>query len=137
MASRFIKVQPFDLVVFGGTGDLAYRKLFPALFHREMSDQFTDPTRIIGAARRPLDEGAFREYRAQCVVRRFAPEEDPVEGRLARRGERWFFDYGDDAGADEPLYRLGEHRFAVGEYVSISDEDGRLLTYKVTEVAPA
>jgi hypothetical protein len=84
-----------------------------------------------------LDEAAFREHRAQCVVRRFANDEDPVEGRLARRGERWFFDYGDGDEADEPLYRLGEHRFAVGEYVSITDEDGRLLTYKVTEVAVA
>jgi len=84
-----------------------------------------------------LDEAAFRQQRAACTVRRFAAEEDPVEGRLARRGERWSFDYGEEADADEPLYRLGEHRFAVGEYVSITDEDGRLLTYKVTEVAPA
>ena len=84
-----------------------------------------------------LDEHAFREHRGACVVRRFAPEEDAVEGHLARRGERWFFDYGDDDEADEPLYRVGEHRFAVGEYVSITDEDGRLLTFKVTDVAPA
>ena len=35
------------------------------------------------------------------------------------------------------VYRLGEHRFAVGEYLSITDEDGRLLTYKVTDVAAA
>lgn len=84
-----------------------------------------------------LDEAVFRERRAACVVRRFAADEDPVEGHLARRGERWFFDYGDEADADEPLYRLGDHRFAVGEYVSISDEDGRFLTYKVTEVAAA
>ncbi len=84
-----------------------------------------------------LDEHAFREHRADSVVRRFAPDEDPVEGRLARRGERWFFDYGNDDEADEPLYRVGEHRFAVGEYVSITDEDGRLLTYKVTDVTPA
>ena len=85
-----------------------------------------------------LDEAGFREQRAQCTVRRFAPDEDPQEGKLARRGERWFFDYGDEAdSADEPLFRLGEHRFAVGEYVSITDEDGRLLTYKVTEVQPA
>jgi hypothetical protein len=83
-----------------------------------------------------LDEAAFRSHRSVCVVRRFAADEDPQEGRLARRGERWFFDYGDDAEADEPLFRLGEHRFAVGEYVSITDEDHRLLTYKVTEVQP-
>jgi glucose-6-phosphate 1-dehydrogenase len=72
MASRFIKVQPFDLVVFGGTGDLAYRKLFPALFHREMSDQFTEPTRIIGAARRPLDSEAFRASVKDALVK-FGP----------------------------------------------------------------
>ena len=54
MASKIIKVDPFDLVVFGGTGDLAYRKLYPALFHRDKSDQLTDPTRIIGVSRRPL-----------------------------------------------------------------------------------
>ena len=43
MATRNVKVEPFDLVVFGGTGDLAYRKLYPALFHRERSDQFSEP----------------------------------------------------------------------------------------------
>lgn len=84
-----------------------------------------------------LDEAAFREHRGASVVRRFAPDEDPVEGKLLRHGGRWVFDYGDKPEADEPLFRLGEHRFAVGEYVSITDEDGRLLTYKVTEVAPA
>jgi hypothetical protein len=84
-----------------------------------------------------LDEAAFRAHKAAFTVRHFAHDEDPLEGKLARRGGRWFFDYGDDAEADEPLYRIGEHRFAVGEYVSVTDEDGRLLTYKVTEVAPA
>jgi hypothetical protein len=84
-----------------------------------------------------LDEAAFRAHKAEFAVRRFAPDEDPQEGKLARRGERWFFDYGDDAEADEPLYKIGEHRFSVGEYVSVTDDDGRLLTYKVTEVAPA
>jgi glucose-6-phosphate 1-dehydrogenase len=60
MAAKFIKVDPFDLVVFGGTGDLAYRKLYPALLHRDRSEQFTDPTRIIGVSRRPLERDAFR-----------------------------------------------------------------------------
>ena len=60
MAPRIIKVEPFDLVVFGGTGDLAHRKLYPALFHRERSNQFSEPTRIIGVSRRHLDREAFR-----------------------------------------------------------------------------
>ena len=34
-------------------------------------------------------------------------------------------------------HALGEHRFAVGEYVTINDEDGRPLTYKVVEIQKA
>jgi hypothetical protein len=85
-----------------------------------------------------LDEAAYAKSKAQCVVRRFQPDEDAVDGRLARRGERWFFDYdAGDTADDEPVHRLGQHRFVLGEYVSVSDEDGRLLTYKVVEVASA
>src|SRR6201994_1263674 len=81
-----------------------------------------------------LDEAAYAKARDACTVRRFTPDEDPSDGRLARKGQRWFFDYEKDAAAGgEPLYRLGEHRFAVGEYVTITDEDGRPLTYKVVE----
>lgn len=85
-----------------------------------------------------LDEAAYSKHRDACTVRRFAPDENPADGRLARKGARWFFDYDDeDAADDEPVYRLGQHRFAVGEYVTITDEDGRPLTYKVVEVQPA
>lgn len=85
-----------------------------------------------------LDEAAYAKSKGACIVRRFAPDEDAVDGRLARRGSRWFFDYDDDDAADdEPVHRLGQHRFAVGEYVTVTDEDGRPLTYKVVEVQPA
>lgn len=81
-----------------------------------------------------LDEEALKALKGGAGVRHFLPDEEAREGRLGRRGERWFFDFGDQSEGEEPLYRLGEHRFAVGEYLSITDEDGRLLTYKVTEV---
>ena len=60
MATHNVKVEPFDLVVFGGAGDLARRKLYPALFRRDLSNQFSEPTRIIGASRRRIDRDAFR-----------------------------------------------------------------------------
>ncbi len=82
-----------------------------------------------------IDEAALKALKNGASVRHFLPDEDAVEGKLGRRGERWFFDFGDEADAEEPLYRLGEHTFAVGEYVSVTDEDGRLLTYKVTDIA--
>ena len=85
-----------------------------------------------------LDAVAYGKSRDAFTVRRVSPDEGPTDRRLARRGQRWFFDYDEeDVGEDEPLYRLGEHRFAVGEYVTVTDEDGRPLTYKVVEVQPA
>jgi hypothetical protein len=85
-----------------------------------------------------LDAAAYAKAKDACLVRRFAPDEDPVDGHLARRGARWFFDYEEGGAADdEPVYRLGDHRFVVGEYVTVTDEDGRPLTYKVVEVSGA
>jgi hypothetical protein len=84
-----------------------------------------------------LDAAAYAKAKDGCVVRRFAPDEDAADGRLNRRGERWFFDYDEDVELDdEPVHRLGQHRFALGEYVTVTDEDGRALTYKVMEVTP-
>lgn len=85
-----------------------------------------------------IDEAIYAKAKADCSVRRFAPDEDPVAGVLARRRDNWYFDYDDeDTSDDEAIHRLGQHRFAVGEYVAVADEDGRLLTYKVVEVQPA
>ena len=84
-----------------------------------------------------LDEATYAKHRDKCTVRRFAPDEDPADGRLLKRGQRWFFDYDEeDLNDDEQPFRLGQHRFAVGEYVTVTDEDGRPLTYKVVEVQP-
>ena len=85
-----------------------------------------------------LDAAAYAKAKTACAVRRYAPDEDPSDGKLVRVGQLWYFDYdnAEDTG-EEPGFRLGQHRFAVGEYVSITDEDGRLLTYKVTDVARA
>src|SRR5690348_2610547 len=54
-------VEVFDLVIFGGTGDLALRKLLPALLHRFADGQITGGSRIVGVARDALDENAYRE----------------------------------------------------------------------------
>ncbi|WP_224814665.1 glucose-6-phosphate dehydrogenase [Hasllibacter sp. MH4015] len=65
MVSRVIPVDPFDLVIFGGTGDLARRKILPALYRRFRDGQMPDEARIIGAARADLDAGGYRtEIRA-------------------------------------------------------------------------
>jgi len=59
MSSRIITVEPFDLVVFGGAGDLAYRKLLPALFERDRDGQIPPLARIIGQVLEAGYDGCF------------------------------------------------------------------------------
>lgn len=71
--AEFIPVPPFDLVVFGATGDLSLRKLFPALLHRYLDGQIPESSRIIGAARGELTTDAFREQVSEAR-QKFAPD---------------------------------------------------------------
>jgi glucose-6-phosphate 1-dehydrogenase len=50
----------FDLVLFGGTGDLAWRKLMPALFQAFRHGTLPPEGRIIGVARDELDDAQYR-----------------------------------------------------------------------------
>jgi glucose-6-phosphate 1-dehydrogenase len=57
----------FDLILFGGTGDLAMRKLLPALYRRSCAGQINKESRIIGAARSKLSREEYLEHvRASC-----------------------------------------------------------------------
>ena len=81
MVARVIPVDPFDLVVFGATGDLARRKILPGLFHRFRVGQMPSEARIIGSARSPLDDPAFRELVKASLIE-FAPQAEESEGVL-------------------------------------------------------
>ena len=114
MVSRIISVEPFDLVVFGGTGDLAHRKLFPALFQRDSDGQFTEPTRIISVARREMSEDEFRESVA-ASLREFVGKEaaaSPVFKRFLKRIEHVSVDVTGEKGWRELAEKLadGEER---------------------------
>lgn len=61
MVARVIPVDPFDLVVFGATGDLARRKILPALWQRFAEGQMPPEARIIGAARTEQSAADFRQ----------------------------------------------------------------------------
>jgi len=63
----------FDLVIFGGTGDLALRKLYPALFLADCDGRLHPQGRIIAAARQALDVDAFRAKVAEAL-QRFVPK---------------------------------------------------------------
>jgi glucose-6-phosphate 1-dehydrogenase len=53
------KVSSFDLLLFGGTGDLAMRKLLPALYFRHRDGDLPPRGRIFGLARETLSRDEF------------------------------------------------------------------------------
>ena len=59
VGSGFVPVEPFEIVVFGGTGDLARRKLIPSLFHRYCDGQIPNNSRIVGASRSKLTRDEY------------------------------------------------------------------------------
>jgi glucose-6-phosphate 1-dehydrogenase len=67
MVARVIPVEDFDLVIFGGTGDLARRKILPSLFHRFVAGQMPPDARIIGAARGDLGDAAYRKMAREAL----------------------------------------------------------------------
>jgi glucose-6-phosphate 1-dehydrogenase len=73
MVSRVIPVDPFDLVIFGGTGDLARRKILPALFRRFCDGQMPREARIIGAARTRQSAGDWAGWVGEALEE-FVPE---------------------------------------------------------------
>jgi glucose-6-phosphate 1-dehydrogenase len=73
MVSRVIPVDVFDLVIFGGTGDLARRKILPGLYRRFQAGQMPEDSRIIGAARADLTDAAFREQ-VRAALAEFVPK---------------------------------------------------------------
>jgi glucose-6-phosphate 1-dehydrogenase len=68
MVSRVIPVEPFDLVIFGGTGDLSRRKILPGLYRRFRDGQIPDDARIIGAARSDMANESFRAQVADALT---------------------------------------------------------------------
>jgi glucose-6-phosphate 1-dehydrogenase len=68
MTSQIIPVDPFDFIIFGGTGDLSERKLLPALYHRQRDHQFSEPTRIIGGSRSRMSDEEFRAFARKAIL---------------------------------------------------------------------
>ena len=84
--------RPCVLVILGAAGDLALRKLFPALYNLDHDGLLPDPFAVVGLARRAIDAAAFRAMVREGVDRhsrrapeaetwdRFAPRIHYVEG---------------------------------------------------------
>lgn len=73
----------FDLVFFGGTGDLVWRKLMPALFQAFRHGSLPEGGRIIGVGREDLSDAQYRQS-IQAKFERVEGEKRPSSEEFGR-----------------------------------------------------
>ena len=76
-----------DFTVFGGTGDLALRKLLPSLYHRDLEGQLPADTRILGVSVSDLDDEGWRRA-VRSALTAHVPDADLREEVVERFTDR-------------------------------------------------
>src|SRR5512135_65338 len=79
-----LPVHPTALVIFGGTGDLAHRKLLPALYNLAHEGALPERFELIGVARRDQPDENFQETARHSIERfsRRKPDRNVLAGLI-------------------------------------------------------
>ncbi len=79
-------MQPCTIIIFGATGDLAKKKLLPALYHLNIENRLTDNTRIICMGRQETTQSQWHEKVTEYVSlkARNGLDDDSLEDYLSK-----------------------------------------------------
>src|SRR5215469_16903152 len=80
-----LPVRPTALVIFGATGDLAHRKLLPALYNLAHEGALPERFELVGVSRRDRPDSDFRSEARESIQKfsRRKPDPDVLQGLLA------------------------------------------------------
>ncbi len=81
-----LPVPATTLTIFGVTGDLAHRKLLPALYNLAHEGALPERFNLVGVARREMPDDDFRQMARDAITRFSRRDTDPtvLEGLLGR-----------------------------------------------------
>jgi len=115
-SSRMQTTQPDAdaLVLFGATGDLAVRKLFPALYRLERSGVLQVP--VIGVARSDWTDDDFRRHARESIAEHIDDPDPVVVDSLCARLDLVQGDYADEATWNELRATLDRHNSLVAVF---------------------
>ena len=91
--------DPFSLVIFGASGDLAFRKLIPALWSLYAARTLPEPFTIVGTGRTEMSDQAFRD-RMREGVKQFARLKVPNDNVWSRFAPSLVYVPGDPLGPE-------------------------------------
>ncbi|HSO97515.1 MAG TPA: glucose-6-phosphate dehydrogenase [Solirubrobacteraceae bacterium] len=79
-----LPVRPTSLVIFGATGDLAHRKLLPALYNLASDGALPERVELIGVARRDKADEDFQQIAKESIEQfsRRKPDDDVLKGLI-------------------------------------------------------
>jgi hypothetical protein len=80
-----------------------------------------------------LDRESWPRRRGESVFRRFWGGEEE-HGEVRHRGHGWALSFTPGNEQDEVIFRADDHRFALGEYLSIKERDDVTRTFRVASV---
>jgi glucose-6-phosphate 1-dehydrogenase len=81
-----LPVHPTTLVIFGGTGDLAKRKLLPAIYNLAHEGALPERFNLIGVSRSDMPDDEYRELARDSITQysRREPDEQVLDSLLGR-----------------------------------------------------
>jgi glucose-6-phosphate 1-dehydrogenase len=99
--------DPCIIVLFGATGDLAHRKVLPALYQLRRTNLLPHEFMLVAVGRRPYDEDTFRQEIAASLARYSrVPVEAPIVDEFVGRIVYHQGDFADESAFDALSARL-------------------------------
>ena len=111
MAERRRKLEPTTFVLFGATGDLAKRKIYPALYNLFVRGKLPAAFSVIGLGRREWSDDTLRANVEQSLRQfsRTKPDDAATLGRFLQALRYFVLDIGRGCTADRAA-KIGRHR---------------------------
>jgi glucose-6-phosphate 1-dehydrogenase len=131
---RSLVPQPCTVVIFGGSGDLARRKLVPALYNLILDGLLPENSAVLGTGRKPMTDEQFRESVREGITKY---SRQPLKADMwSRFAPRLFYLAG---GIDEPAAyaQMHERLTQLGSEHKLSNNRMFYLAIPPTSIAPA
>jgi len=81
-----------------------------------------------------IDEETLQGAPVRATVHRFWPNERDQAGYVIRTPRGWAFSYRPGEEDDEAVFHLETHPIRIGEYLTLTEPDGRRLPFRVASL---
>ena len=118
---EYVSVKVETLVLFGATGDLAHRMLFPSLYNLHMDGLLAETLTIVGSGRSQMDRAAFHAQVRAALAEHLAEDRIDTEAidAFVARIDYCAVDAGKGSGYDDLAALLGPRmERPIGVYLS-------------------